>query len=95
MVRIADMLMAVSKETCVELQKNHVMTTARNAKDLTAEQYVRDTNPLLATSWQNRRMFAIPAMTDGIVSRTGLSIPPSMRMQRPVGDDPKAGREYN
>ena len=82
-----------SKETCVELQKNHVMTTARDAKDLIAEQYARDTNRLPVTSRQNRRMFATHAMTDGIASRTDLSIPPSMRTQRPAEDDPKAGKE--
>ena len=93
MVRIADMLMAVSKETCVELQKNHVMTTARNAKDLTAEWHVRNINPLPATSLQNRHMFATHAMTDGTASRTGISTPPNMRMRQPAEEDPKAGRE--
>ena len=44
------MLMAASKETCVEPQKNHVMTTARNAKDLTAEWHVRNINPLAVIS---------------------------------------------
>ena len=62
------MLMAASKETCVEPQKNHVMTTARNAKDLTAEWHVRNINPLPVTSLQNRRMFATHAMTGGIAS---------------------------
>lgn len=87
------MLTAVSKETCAELRKNHVMITARSAEDLTAERYVRDINPLLATNRQIHHMFATHVMTGGTVLKTGMSILPSMQMQQPAAGDPKAGRE--
>ena len=87
------MLMAVSKEVYAERRNRHAMLFARRAKDLIADGYVRDIYPWPAANQQNRHMSATHAMTGDTVSKTGISILPSMRMQQPVEDDPKAGRE--
>jgi hypothetical protein len=87
------MLTNVKEEACAGLLNQPAILHARNAKVLIAEQNAANIYPWPAINRQSRRMYATPAMTGDIASKTDTSTQHSMRMRQPAGEDPKADRE--
>ena len=93
MAKTADMLTDVDKPDCAELQSMRVIHAAKHAEELTAGQYVANISLLPVTSQTSHHMCVTHAGTDDIATRISISTLPSMQMQQPAAEDPKAGRE--